>query len=121
MTIEEKLDIVIAQQQNIIAAIGALKWNSGLVGGGDAKPVAPTEREAASNPGAWAGTQYDPLNIDNIHNQVPKVFDSEWIGGKFTDWFKADRNAAMAYYQSRYKVPLDLNKLAASQRAALGL
>lgn len=120
MAIEEKLDLIIAQQQNIIAALGALKWDSGLVGG-EGKPLAPTEPEAASNPGKWAGTKYDPLNIDNIHVSVPPLYDSNWIGGKFTDWFKQDREAALRYYVGRYKVPLDLSKLAPSQRAALGL
>lgn len=114
---------------NAILAIGkkvdpATNWNSFLVGDGVVRPTAPTQLEAASNPGQWAGTQYDPLNIDNIHVRVVELFETipqAFIGGKFYDWFKQDQWAAMAYYKHRYHVPLEFSKLAPSQRALLGL
>lgn len=117
------------QQFNaIMAAISAvsrgekLVWNSGLVGDSQIKPPAPNE--AASNPGAWVGTRWDPLEIDNIHVSVTQVFETipqAFIGGKFYDWYRKDPTAAENYYASRYKVGLPFDKLAPSQRAQLGL
>ncbi len=117
------------QQFNLImAAIAAvsrgerLTWNSNLVGGGVIQPPAP--QDAAANPGQWAGTQWDPLNIDNISIHVVQVFETisgAFVGGKLTDWYRRDPQAAKDYYKARYKVDLDLSKLAASQRALMGL
>jgi hypothetical protein len=134
MTTDEKLDLMIALQQNTIAALGALKWGSGLVGGDTPKPVAPTPAETSANPGKYYKTDFDPMKGDISSPQVVELFDDPprqadsegtivrpFVVGTYYQWAKADLPSFLRFYQHRNKFALNLNNLHPEQRALMGL
>lgn len=121
---QEQFDCLMAALSVIGNAVAPAQWGSFLVSDGKPHAPAPSQLEVAENPGKYAGTQYDPTNMDITATAVIELFETTpqaFVGGKWTEWYRRDHVAASNYYFNRYKVKLDLTKLAASQRALMGL
>lgn len=123
----------------LMGAIGALakhtippaEWDSFLVASGQHE-AAPTEPEVASNPGKYFNTKYDVMNGSVTSSQVIELFsppaeDGEggkiwkFVAGTLYQWAKADLEGFKRYYEMRYKVPLNIDKLHPEQRRMIGL
>lgn len=112
----------------------------GTMNEGAPKPKAPTAKEIAENPGAYAGSAFDPLTQNALRSPVvcsrlvvhgvdvyPRTEDGEvlaWAPGEDTSWaalFRWNREVARRQFCYEYGQYMDESKLSPEQRAKMGL
>lgn len=112
------------------------QMGGGLVGNDLPKPPRPTKKETAENPGAYYGTEDDPMAgyapvPDVIDLFCAKRYDPElgrdvsisgFVGGTLYEWAARDLSAFLAWFQMVHEgTPLNLSKLHPEQRFKMGI
>lgn len=125
-----QFSMIMGALNRIEQKVDSVSWNNPLVGDNQQRPPAPTE--IASNPGKYYGTNYDIFRGDVTSQQVIDLFSPpeddgdggvrrKFVGGTLYAWLKADPIGFARYYEQRFKVPLDIDKLHPEQRRLVGL
>jgi len=84
---------------------------------------APTGVQVADNPGAYAGTSFDPL-IQAVSCRAVSLFSGDGVAvfPTWGEWFKVEPFGALDYFTVTHNGhKLNFNNLSGNQRQSLGL
>lgn len=135
MTIDQKLELIIAQNETILRFVTPKIMGGPLVTDGQPKPEPPKKEETSMYPGQYYGTVHDPMKgyapvTDVIDLFSEKRYDPElgrdvsisgFVGGTLYDWARRDLKAFLAWYKFTNGYPLNLTNLHPEQKSRMGL
>lgn len=132
MTVDEKMDLLIEQNKQILAFVTPKIMGGSLVSDEQQKPERPTKAQTSANPSLYYKTPDDPIGGPAPHVNVVLKYETplkdadgydvhRFIGGSKYAWAKADLPAFLAWYKDSEGFPLNLNALHPDQRSLMGL
>lgn len=135
MTLDQKLDLLIKQNEMILQFVTPKVMSGSLVGSLQAQPEPPDAAETSANPGKYFLTPFDPMKgyapvTDVIDLFSEKRYDAElghdvsisgFVGGTLYEWARRDMKAFLSWYQFTRGHRLNLDGLTTTQKAMIGI